>query len=107
VKRSDLKFTYAEQDKWKDQFPMFCSGIQQSPIDIHLDNCTQLAAGMDDLKFAGWSSIPSKTTLKKTVDTVQIFNEYSGAKPTVTGGPLGSDTFALYQAHFHWGATEQ
>jgi carbonic anhydrase len=103
--RADLSFKYSEQDKWKDQFPTFCAGMQQSPININLGNCTQLPAGATELTFINWSKIPSKSTVRKTVDTVQLWNDYSGDKPMITGGPVGSDTFAFYQLHFHWGPT--
>jgi carbonic anhydrase len=101
--RADVAFTYATQDQWRVQFPNYCAGMQQSPINIKLDTCQTTTAR---LTFLGFTEVPTKTTLKKTIDTVQIWNEYTGPRPTVTGGPLGDAIYVFYQAHFHWGATK-
>ena len=84
---------------WSKQFPCGC-GSRQSPIDIKISDCQQ----------ASFAPLVLKTDKK---DLESLSNGGMGVKyqckgrSELSGGPLlKSDTYALEQFHFHWGAND-
>jgi carbonic anhydrase len=100
-------FKYEDSNIWPEQYPISCGGLQQSPIDIDIDNCLdRTGLFRRKLRISGWYDIPTITKVFNTGKTVEIWNEYSGSRPQMTGGPFGHEVYEFHQVHFHWGRND-
>jgi carbonic anhydrase len=100
-------FKYVDSTIWPQLYPISCGGQRQSPIDIDVSKCiTRTGRAKRRLKISGWHDIPSITKVFNTGKTVEIWNEYTGTRPQMTGGPFGSEVYEFHQVHFHWGRND-
>lgn len=83
---------------WPEEYQS-CIGKHQSPINIEEHNVKSIS--LTKLNFKGLN-IPRSSFITNNGHTVMIrVNESESA--TVSGGPLGNDSYVFEQLHFHWG----
>ncbi|KAL5287416.1 CA14.2 family protein [Megaselia abdita] len=97
-------WTHHTQDSWHEEHED-CKGKNQSPINIIPSQANETQS--TPISFNGYS------TKFKGNDLILVNNGHSAqlsyenipdeAKPTISGGILGEETYILEQIHFHWG----
>ena len=80
-----------------------CDAQRQSPINILPFTARLPSRIFPFIRVRGGDKIP--TAIEYTNDGHGFNARYTfsdGVQPNVTGGPLGSDIYTLYNAHLHW-----
>jgi len=86
---------------WPTEFPQFCAGTRQSPINIVRADAVVTDPG--PIQRSGWD-IAMPGTLTNNEHTLVFSFSGPGTKPRISGGRLGTDTFEFLQLHWHWGS---
>jgi len=93
-------WTYADVNKWGVQFPQFCAGQSNSPIDIDTKTVDKSAI-KEEIVFQGYDVKPKAMKVKNNGYTAVV--EITADKlPTMEKGGLPGK-FVFLQLHFHWG----
>ena len=81
------------------------AGSRQSPIDIRSEEA-RLVTDLPPLQYKHYDSRLSTYYLTNTGHGAQITLKNRLHPARLWGGPLDAHTFALEQAHFHWGVQD-
>lgn len=81
----------------------YCSGINQSPIDIRPEECEK--SNHDPIEILGMAYAPKSVHIINDRYTVKfLFNWRKNRHPTIRGPELGAkNRFIPREVHFHWG----
>uniref|UniRef100_A0A1B6C8Q8 Alpha-carbonic anhydrase domain-containing protein n=1 Tax=Clastoptera arizonana TaxID=38151 RepID=A0A1B6C8Q8_9HEMI len=105
--RSSNKLTYGYNlhngpSVWKVCFPDSI-GDNQSPINIDTE-CSISVGLCTKLKTYNWDTLPKSMSIQNTGVTVKLLPEWwTPCVPTISGGPLKDDIYAVNCILFRWG----
>ncbi|XP_043942545.1 carbonic anhydrase 4-like [Protopterus annectens] len=85
-------------EEWPNIHPLFCSGNEQSPINIEVVE-TKWNSSLTNFCFSGYSDPRKLHLMKNTGHSVQV--DFADGV-TISGGGL-NETFKALQFHLHWG----
>ncbi|XP_070182930.1 carbonic anhydrase 2-like, partial [Littorina saxatilis] len=88
-------------DQWAKDFPSYCSGQSQSPIDLEASQVTY-DSDLQPFTFSNFDNTNGITwTLLNNGHAAQV--SIGSGTMQVSGGSLGG-TYQVAQFHFHWGS---
>ena len=98
-----IPYNYDIKDgKMNPAWPDSCTSSVSSPINI-IDGDVMEFTYPDKLNIDKHSVKPESIIVKKEIYRIDFRLIYPNNKqPTLSGGPLGNDTFIFEQLHFHW-----
>ena len=87
--------------KWPEQFPSYCNGSRQSPINIVSEKAAY-KSNIGVFTFNNYSSDPENLTLpvNNTGHSITVF--VADLKASISGAGLTA-AYNAYQLHLHWG----
>uniref|UniRef100_A0A3Q0SHB3 Carbonic anhydrase n=1 Tax=Amphilophus citrinellus TaxID=61819 RepID=A0A3Q0SHB3_AMPCI len=85
-----FSFLFIDASTWPKNFPQYCNGTRQSPINIVSASAT-LNANLTEFTFVNYDNKSAMKAIENTGETVQI-----------SGGDL-SENYDSLQFHLHWG----
>ncbi|KAA0193003.1 carbonic anhydrase alpha, 9-like [Hyalella azteca] len=99
------KWSYSTKDNWDEEYPKYCAGYRQSPINIPTRETSWKWLGtLLPLKFSGYDVEPTSMTAENNFHTLSVTPAYL-RKPRIFSGGLSSP-YELLNFHFHWGSDE-
>ncbi|XP_061395232.1 carbonic anhydrase 2-like [Musca vetustissima] len=101
---SVVAWSYMEQDKWTDKFPICGSVQRQSPIAFNTNEA--LLKITPPMKYSQYD-VQYYASINNNGHGIDIRLQDSTDKPTISGGPLPPDgIFQFDNVHFHWGSDD-
>ncbi|XP_047741741.1 carbonic anhydrase 9 [Hyalella azteca] len=99
------KWNYSTKNNWAKEYPKYCAGHRQSPINIAKHKTPWKWFGrVQPLTLRGYNSVPNSITAVNNLHTLSVTAEYF-RKPRIFGGELLS-SYEFLNFHFHWGSDE-
>merc|ERR1712241_545823 len=86
---------------WQDYDYPTCGGDRQSPVNIDSDDV--LPADYSDFTFSLNYKILQKGMIENNGHTL-AFSVDDSKPATISGGPLGDNSYTLHSFHLHWGS---
>ncbi|XP_047736802.1 putative carbonic anhydrase 3 [Hyalella azteca] len=98
-----VPWDYETKEDWPRQFPLFCAGKRQSPINIDRFSVQYSHwVGIYPIYFYNYEVIPEQQIAINNGEQLQVMHN-SKVPPSIKGGGLHG-TYLLSQYHFHWGS---